>query len=30
MSKIGTLAASIGAGCVGSLLLLKRGKESLN
>jgi NhaA family Na+:H+ antiporter len=27
MSKIGTLAASIGAGCVGSLLLLQRGKE---
>ena len=26
MSKIGTLAASIGAGCVGSILLLKSGK----
>jgi Na+:H+ antiporter, NhaA family len=29
MSKIGTLAASIGAGCVGSLLLLKRGKQQV-
>jgi Na+:H+ antiporter, NhaA family len=27
MSKIGTLAASIGAGCIGSLLLLWRGKS---
>jgi Na+/H+ antiporter NhaA len=26
MSKIGTLAASIAAGCVGSILLLKSGK----
>lgn len=28
MSKIGTLAASIGAGCIGSVLLLRRSKTS--